>query len=345
MINISKSEFGITKNNEQTYLFNVKNEKTEVVLSNYGASIISLKVPDKNGLMTDIVLGYDNLEKYENQDKYIGASIGRCCNRIRNGSFKLNNKNYSLYCNDGENHLHGGKIGFDKKVWEYEIIENGVKFIYMSDDGEEGYPGNLKVNVIYTLENKSLKINYIAQSDKDTVCSLTNHTYFNLEGFAGGDVLEHEVQIFADYFTENDNQSIPTGKILPVKNTPMDFTLPKLIKTDIDNDYYQIKFAKGFDNNWCINGYDGKIRKAAYAYSNKTGIGLQVYTDLAGVQFYSGNYLDGAEMGKNGAAIKNRYGFCLECQNYPDAIHHKNFPRPILKQGEIYNKTIEYRFI
>lgn len=344
MTKISKSDFGITKSNEQIYLFTIKDEGFEVVLSNYGANIISLKVPDRNGVMTDVVLGYDNLKSYEKQEKYIGATVGRCCNRIKGGEFDLNNKKYSLYCNDGANHLHGGKIGFDKKVWQYEVIENGVIFNYCSIDGEEGYPGNLEVWVTYTIENKSVKINYAAKSDKDTVISLTNHSYFNLNGFKDGDVLEQEIQIFADYFTENNEHSIPTGKVLSVENTPMDFRNRKKIGQDIENPYYQIKYAKGFDNNWCINNTDGSLKKAALAYSEKSGIGLEAYTDLAGIQFYSGNYLDGAEDGKNGLPIKNRYGFCLECQNYPDAVHNKNFPSPILKQGEIYNKTIVYRF-
>lgn len=345
MIEICKSDFGITKNNERTYLFTLKSDDIEAVLSNYGANIVSLKVPDNNRKMIDVVLGYDNLRAYEKQEKYIGALIGRCCNRIKNGTFELNGKSYHLYCNDGNNHLHGGKIGFDKKVWCFDIIENGMKFSYSSPDVEEGYPGNLDVNVIYTLENKSLKINFIAKSDKDTICSLTNHSYFNLDGIDSGEVLLQKIQINADYFTENDEYSIPTGNILPVENTPMDFRIAKQIGKDLENEYYQIKFAKGFDNNWCINHYDGTIKKAAEAYSDKTGIKLEVYTDMPGVQFYSGNYLNGAENGKNGMPIKNRYGFCLECQNYPDAIHNKNFTSPVLKQGEIYNKTIIYNFL
>ncbi len=320
----------------------LKNDFLEVKISELGASIVSIKVSDKNGNTVDVVLGYDNQDKYKRQTKYIGATVGRCCNRIKNGLIELEGKTYKLNCNDGENHLHGGTIGFDKKFWQTEKSKNLIKLYYCSKDGEENYPGNLKTCVSYKLENSSLIINYRAAADKTTVCNLTNHTYFNLNG--SGDILNQKVQILADYFTENDKNSLPTGKFLPVENTPMDFRRLKKIGEHINDDYYQIRYAKGFDNNWVLKNNNGKIRQAAKAYSDESGIELNVFTDLPGIQFYSGNYLDGAENGKNNAPIKNHSGFCLECQYFPNAFANDNFEKPILKSGEIYNKTIIYKF-
>lgn len=320
----------------------LKNNYLEVEISEFGASIISIKTPDRHGKIVDVVLGYDDIEKYKRQTKYIGATVGRCCNRIKNGLIEIDGTKYQLNCNDSKNHLHGGDIGFDKKIWNSKEIENGVELNYISEDGEENYPGQLDVKVTYTLKENSLVINYKATTNKTTICNLTNHTYFNLNGY--GNILQHQVQILADYFTENNQESIPTGKIIPVENTPMDFRNPQYIEKDINNEYYQIQYAKGFDNNWVLNNYNGEIRKIATAYSELSGIELEVSTDLPGLQFYSGNFLDGAENGKNNIPIKNHSGFCLECQYFPDAFNHKNFPQPVLRVGEVYNKTIEYKF-
>ena len=320
----------------------LKNNYLEVEISEFGASIISIKTPDRHGKIVDVVLGYDDIEKYKRQTKYIGATVGRCCNRIKNGLIDIDGTKYQLNCNDSKNHLHGGDIGFDKKIWNSKEIENGVELTYISEDGEENYPGQLDAKVTYTLKENSLVINYKATTNKTTICNLTNHTYFNLNGY--GNILQHQVQILADYFTENNQESIPTGNIIPVENTPMDFRNPQYIEKDINNEYYQIKYAKGFDNNWVLNNYNGEIRKIATAYSELSGIELEVSTDLPGIQFYSGNFLDGAENGKNNIPIKNHSGFCLECQYFPDAFNHKNFPQPVLRVGEVYNKTIEYKF-
>lgn len=320
----------------------LKNNYLEVEISEFGASIISIKTPDRHGKIVDVVLGYNDIEKYKRQTKYIGATVGRCCNRIKNGLIEIDGTQYQLNCNDSKNHLHGGNIGFDKKIWNSKEIENGVELNYISEDGEENYPGQLDVKVTYTLKENSLVINYKATTNKTTICNLTNHTYFNLNGY--GNILQHQVQILADYFTENNQESIPTGNIIPVENTPMDFRNPQYIEKDINNEYYQIQYAKGFDNNWVLNNYNGEIRKIATAYSELSGIELEVSTDLPGIQFYSGNFLDGAENGKNNIPIKNHSGFCLECQYFPDAFNHKNFPQPVLKKGEVYNKTIEYKF-
>lgn len=320
----------------------LKNNYLEVEISEFGASIISIKTPNNKGEVVDVVLGYDDIEKYKRQTKYIGATVGRCCNRIKNGLIEIDGTKYQLNCNDGKNHLHGGDIGFDKKIWNSKEIENGVELNYISEDGEENYPGQLDVKVTYTLNDNSLIINYKATTNKTTVCNLTNHTYFNLNGY--GNILQHQVQIFADYFTENNQESIPTGEIIPVDNTPMDFRNPQYIEKDINNEYYQIKYAKGFDNNWVLNNYNGEIRKIATAYSELSGIELEVSTDLPGLQFYSGNFLDGAENGKNNIPIKNHSGFCLECQYFPNAFANDNFEKPILKSDELYNKNIIYKF-
>lgn len=320
----------------------LKNDFLEVELSEYGATIVSIIVEDKYGKKTDVVLGYDTLDKYKRQTKYIGATVGRCCNRIKNGKIKVKNKIYQLNCNDGENHLHGGNIGFDKKFWQSNRTDNSVEFFYHSPDGEENYPGNLNITVTYTLKNNSLIINHYAITDKETICNLTNHTYFNLNG--KGDVLGQKVQIFSNNYTENDKYSIPTGNINSVTNTVMDFRRPKAIGKDINSDFYQVKNSKGFDNNWIIKNFNGEIKKAARAFSEESGIELEIYTNLPGIQFYSGNYLDGAEVGKYGIPIKNNSGFCLECQHFPNLLAYKNFPQPYLKAGEVYDKTIEYRF-
>ena len=320
----------------------LKNDYLEVEISEFGASIISIKTPDRNGEIVDVVLGYNDIEKYKRQTKYIGATVGRCCNRIKNGLIEIDGTQYQLNCNDSKNHLHGGNIGFDKKTWNSKEIENGVELNYISEDGEENYPGELHVKVTYTLKDNSLIINHKATTNKTTVCNLTNHTYFNLNGY--GNILKHQVQILADYFTENNQESIPTGKIIPVENTPMDFRNPQYIEKDINNEYYQIQYAKGFDNNWVLNNYNGEIRKIATAYSELSGIELEVSTDLPGLQFYSGNFLDGAENGKNNIPIKNHSGFCLECQYFPNAFANDNFEKPILKSDELYNKNIIYKF-
>ena len=320
----------------------LKNEFLEVEISEYGASIVSIMVPDKDGKKVDVVLGYDSLDKYKRQTKYIGATVGRCCGRIKDGKIKIKDKIYKLSQNEGKNHLHGGNIGFDKKFWQARKIDDSVEMFYKSADGEENYPGNLNVKVTYSLDGESVVINYSAITDKETICNLTNHSYFNLNGY--GDVLNQKVQIFSNNFIENDSDLLPTGEIKSVTNTVMDFRRPKTIGKDINSDFYQVKLANGFDNNWIIKNYNGEIHRAARAFSDETGIELEVYTDLPGVQFYSGNFLDGAENGKNDMPIKNYSGFCLECQYLPYAVDYKNFTKPILKPGKLYNKTIIYKF-
>jgi aldose 1-epimerase len=345
MIQISKQKMGTTAQGIPVALYTLSNKnKMSVSISTFGGTIVAVIVPDKNRILTDVVLGYDDLASYERQDKYIGALIGRCGNRIAKGQFKLNGKNYQLYCNDGSNHLHGGKIGFDKKNWNAESAENGLKLTYISPDGEEGYPGALTVHVTYTLsDDNRFSIDYAATSDADTVCNLTNHTYFNLAGYYSGTIVDQKIQLFADYYTVADQEFLPNGEIASVENTPFDLREPTRIGDNIDSSFKQIHFAGGFDHNWVINDYDGTLRKAAQAYAETTGIQLSVATTLPGIQFYSGNYLDGASAGKKGATIYKRCGFCLESQYFPNALENQNFLMPILKKDKAYAVTT-YQF-
>ena len=341
MVEITKQKFGLC-NNDEVFLYILKNQEIEVELINYGASVRSVKVPNKNGVMLDVVLGYDTISDYIKGDKFLGATVGRSANRIENGIVKLNGKTFQLSQNDGNNHIHGGFEGFNRKIWQACETVGGVKFFLISKDNEEGYPGNLLCSVTYTLEGSSLKISYSAKSDKDTVFNPTNHTYFNLEG--GGSVLSEYVKINADSYTENDENSLPDGKVLPVNKTPMDFREFKQIGKDIESSFSQIVYGKGFDNNWVINGFDGSIKNAACAYSKNSGIKLEVLTDFPGIQFYSGNYLDASIKGKNSSKIDKHFGFCLECQYFPNAFAHENFLQPVLPAGMGFHKNIIYRF-
>lgn len=346
MIEVSKRTFGADKQGNTVYLYTLTNEnKMSITISTFGGTLVSVEVPDKNGTLTDVVLGYDTLANYEIQDKYIGALIGRCSNRIAKGRFQLNNKDYQLYCNNGNNHLHGGKIGFDKKVWDAEIITGALQLTYISPDGEEGYPGTLTTHVTYTLsEDNTISIEYRAASDADTVCNLTNHAYFNLSGYNSGTILEQKIQLFADFYTVADQESLPTGEIASVDNTPLDLRQPTRIGDHIDDAFSQLQFAGGFDHNWVINAYDGTLKKAAWAYAEDTGITLTASTTLPGIQFYSGNYLADAPTGKKGAKIDKRYGFCLESQYFPNALKNPNFLQPILKKDQVYHAVTTYQF-
>ena len=311
----------------------------------FGGILRSLKLPDKNGNVTDVLLGFDDIEGYIGQDGYIGALVGRYANRIGDSSFELNGKAYPLYSNDGKNHLHGGKNGFDKQIWQVNCVtENSIELQLFSPDGQEGYPGNLQVKVNYTLADNALSIEYSAKSDADTICNLTNHAYFNLSGHSSGSAEDNLIQIFADYYTPTDSESITTGEIASVDGTPMDLRIPVEIGKFADGDFEQIKWAGGYDHNWCINGETGTLRPAATAKSKKTGIVLKTFTDQPGVQFYCGNYIDNFPKGKNGVDYVKRSGFCLETQCYPDTPHHSNFPSAVLKAGEIYIHKTVYAF-
>jgi aldose 1-epimerase len=346
MSQVSRQAFGTTAQGTTVSLYTLTNKNNmSITISTFGGTLVSVEVPDKNGTLTDVVLGYDDLANYEKQDKYIGALIGRCSNRIAKGQFHLNNKDYQLYCNNGTNHLHGGKIGFDKKVWDAQVSDNQLKLTYISQAGEEGYPGTLTTHVTYTLaEDNTISIEYKAMSDTDTVCNLTNHTYFNLSGHNSGTILDQKIQLFADYYTVADQKSLPTGEIASVENTPFDLRQPTRIGDRIDNDFAQLQFAGGFDHNWVINDYDGTLKKAAWAYAKDTGITLTAFTTLPGIQFYSGNYLEDAPAGKKGSTIAKRCGFCLESQYFPNALKNPNFLQPILKKDQVYHEVTTYQF-
>jgi aldose 1-epimerase len=344
-----KKDFGIV-NEKQVYLYTIKNSKGMVAeITNYGGTLVSLKVPDNKGELDDVVLGYEKLEDYLNYKNFFGCTVGRFANRIENSSFELNGIQYKVAKNEGENHLHGGIVGFDKVVWEEELqseeSNESVEFSYLSKDGEEGYPGNLNVKVKYTItEDNELKIEYYAVSDKDTIVNLTNHSYFNLSGQGSGDVLSHKLMINSDKFTVNDKYSIPTGEIAEVNNTPLDFRELTYIGKNIDSSHEQIIFGSGYDHNFIINNDGNKLSKAAEVYDEKTGRVMEVYTTKPGVQFYSGNFLKGLEPGKGGTTYVKRGGLCLETQHFPNSVKHKNFPTPILKAKEKYEHSTIYKF-
>ncbi|MFA9396981.1 MAG: aldose epimerase family protein [Clostridiaceae bacterium] len=349
-MSIIKEVYGKTSKGEEANIYTLSNKNgMKAKITNYGAIVQSLFVPDRNGVCEDVVLGYDNLESYFTNPGYFGVIAGRYANRIANASFKLNDKEYNLAKNDGNNHLHGGIKGFNKVLWKAEIIEeNGEESLslsYKSVDMEEGYPGNLNVKVIYTVtEDNELKIEYKGISDKDTIVNLTNHSYFNLNGYGSGDVLNHDLMINADNFTVIDKEAIPTGELRKVFGTPFDFTKLKKIGKNIDDSYEQVKSSSGYDHNFVINDEGEKLKKTAYAIGDKSGITMEVYTTKPGVQLYTANFLDGSEIGKNSTPCNERNGFCLETQHYPDSINQNNFPSPIIKKGEEYNYLTIYKF-
>jgi aldose 1-epimerase len=319
----------------------------EAKITNYGGIVVSLKVPDREGRMGDVVLGYDTLDEYIKSNPYFGCLVGRYGNRIAKGRFTLNGKEYTLATNNGPNHLHGGLKGFDKVVWEAKpSVSNAgpaLELRYMSKDGEEGYPGNLLVTAIYTLTNKNeLRLDFSATTDKETIVNLTHHSYFNLAG--EGDILNHEVMIVADKFTPVDSTLIPTGELRPVKGTPFDFTNPTAIGARINDKDEQLAFGKGYDHNWVINKPLGKLGLAARVYEPTTGRVMEVLTTEPGMQFYTGNFLDGTIVGKGGKPYKFRCAFCMEPQHYPDSPNKPNFPSVVLRPGEVYRSTIIYRF-
>jgi aldose 1-epimerase len=322
----------------------------EAAITNFGADLVSLKAPDRQGKLADVVLGYDQASGYENGKAYFGGTIGRYGNRIAKGKFTLNGTTYTLATNDGANHLHGGKRGFDKMIWEAKDVSgaNGqaLQLTYTSKDGEEGYPGNLKVQVTYTLtDNNELKIDYLATTDKDTVVNLTNHSYFNLTGDPKNDILKHELMLKASRFTPVDSGLIPTGELRAVKGTPFDFTTSTPIGARINNADEQLKLGKGYDHNFVLDRAEGEgLVKVGEVYEPTTGRVLEVQTTEPGIQFYSGNFLNGTEKGKGGLAYAHRTGFCLETQHFPDSPNQPKFPSTTLKPGQEYKTTTVYKF-
>jgi len=322
----------------------------EIKITTYGGIVTSFKLPDRNGNLADVVLGYDNLADYLKMNPYFGSTIGRYGNRIGQAKFILDNQEYNLAQNDGPNNLHGGVKGFDKVIWDAEPVTGNesvsLKLHYLSKDGEEGFPGNLDVLVIYTLTNENaLQIDYSASTDKATVVNLTHHTYWNFAGEGSGDILNHELTLNAETFTPVDSGLIPTGEIIPVEGTPMDFRTATAIGKNIDADYEQLKIAGGYDHNWVLNKAEmNQLTLAAKVYEPSSGRTMEIYTTEPGIQFYSGNFLDGRIIGKNGHKYNFRNGFCLETQHYPDSPNKPDFPSVVLRPGEIYKTTTIHRF-
>ena len=349
-MSITKSLFGKLDNGKEVYLYSLSNSNgMEVKLIEYGAAVYSIVVPDRDGIMKDVVLGFDNLNDFLNKREFYGAIVGRYGNRLGKGKFTLDGVEYQLATNDGENHLHGGIDGFDRKTWGSEIVgegkNKGVRFLYVSPDGEEGYPGTLKVEVTYFLtENDGLKIDYSLSSDKNTVANVTNHTYFNLSGDPHNDILNQEIQINAGNFTPVLPGLIPNGDVKSVKNTPMDFLTPHKIGARINSDDEQLKLGLGYDHNWVLDGYDGKLNLAVTLYEPESGRVMEVWTTEPAVQFYSGNFLNGTAVGKYNKTYNYRTGLCLETQHYPDSPNHKNFPSTVIKPDKEYKSTTVYRF-
>ena len=344
---LQKRSFGKTRAGEAVDLFTITNTNgLEASITNFGGIVVSLKVPDRAGKIADVVLGFDTLDGYLGDNPYFGAIVGRYGNRIAKGRFTLNGKEYKLATNNGPNHLHGGIKGFNKVVWQAQSIgDSGLKLTYVSKDGEEGYPGTLTATVEYTLTDANeLKISYLATTDKDTIVNLTNHSYFNLAGEGSSDVLGHGMVIHADRFTPVDATLIPTGDLRPVAGTPFDFRQSHTIGERINSSDEQMKFGGGYDHNFVVNGAAGTLRPAARVLEPKSGRVMEVLTTEPGVQFYSGNFLDGSNKGKGGKQYNRRYAFCLETQHFPDSPNHPKFPSTTLKPGQKYQTTTVYKF-
>ncbi len=346
---ITRSSFG-TADGQSVELFTLSNTNgMEAKITNYGGTVVSLTAPDRNNQYGDVVLGFNDLESYLKGHPYFGTIIGRYGNRIAKGRFSLNSVEYKLAVNNGPNHLHGGIKGFDKVVWAAKPTTTktgaSLSLTYVSKDGEEGYPGNLNARVVYTLTNRNeLRIDYFASTDKNTVVNLTNHSYFNLAGEGNGDILNHHLTLKSNRFLPTDATSIPTGELRNVRGTPFNFLLPKSIGDRIDQDDQQIKFGSGYDHTWIVNGRMGAMRQAASVYESTTGRVLEVWTTEPGVQFYTGNFLDGTLTGKSGKTYPRRSGFCLETQHYPDSPNQPKFPTTTLRKGAAYRTTTIYRF-
>lgn len=358
---VTKAPFGLTEAGEAVEIYTLTNSNgLEAKVMNYGATLVSLKVPDAKGKLDDVVLGYDSLQPYlKNDNPYFGSTIGRYANRIGGASFKLDGKEYRLAANNGPNHLHGGLKGFDKVIWGAEMLPKvdetnspshhegvGVKFWYRSPDMEEGYPGELVCQVTYILtDSNELVLYYAARTDKPTIVNLTHHSYFNLTG-GKNDVLNHLLKINADYFLPVDEDLIPTGELAHVKGTPFDFTTAKAIGKDIGAADEQLKRGQGYDHCWVLNrNTEGpNLQLAAELIEPLSGRKMTVLTTEPGIQFYSGNFLDGKYTGKNGQQYHDRWALCLETQHYPDSPNKPNFPSTVLRPGQTYRTTTIYQF-
>jgi aldose 1-epimerase len=345
---IGKAPFGKTPDGRLVELYTLRNRNgMEAGILTFGGVVASLKAPDRNGNFDDVVLGYDNLDSYIRDKAHFGGIIGRYGNRIAKGRFKLNGSVYSLATNNGDNHLHGGLKGFDKAVWTAHPLDTSdgpaLQLSYLSRDGEEGFPGNLSVTATYTLTNdNALRLDFTAGTDKDTICNLTNHSYFNLR--RQGDVLDHVVQIIAEKFTPTNSELIPTGELRSVTGTPFDFRQPTAIGARINSDDGQIRATKGYDQNWVFDKPDGQLGLVASVWDKTSGRRMEVWTTEPGMQFYTANCLDNGMVGKGGQKYQPRDGFCMEPQHFPDSPNQPDFPAVELKPGQTYKNTIIYKF-
>jgi len=346
-----RTSFGHLKGGTPVDLYTLTNASgCEMKITNYGCIVVSLKVPDRTGRMDDVVLGYETLEEYIENNPYFGAVVGRYGNRIDGAKFTLDGVEYQLAVNDGENHLHGGLKGFDKVIWKGEEISSregsAVKFSYLSADGEEGYPGNLSAEITYTLtHDNGLKIAYHATTDKKTVLNLTHHSYFNLASAGSGDILGHEMMIDADQFIPTRSGLIPIGELRSVKGTPFDFNTPTPIGARIDQEDEQLRIGGGYDHCWVLNKKsEGSLELGVRVYEPTTGRVMELFSTEPGVQFYSGNFLDGSNVGKGGIVYEYRSAICLEAQHFPDSPNQPQFPTVVLEPGQEYRKTTIYEF-
>lgn len=349
-LSITKTEFGKLPDGRRTDLYTLSNSNgMSVSITNYGGIVTKVLVPDQDGNIGDVVLGYDSVEGYLKQSPYFGALIGRYGNRIAKGRFTLDGREYKLATNNDANHLHGGDKGFDKVLWNAAPVREddkvSLELTYTSPDGEEGYPGTLSVRVVYTLmADNILELDFQAETDKKTICNLTNHAYFNLKDAGASPILDHKLYIDADHFTPVDSTLIPTGELRPVEGTPFDFTEPTAIGARIDSDNTQLVYGNGYDHNFVLNNQDGDMTLAARVTEPATGRALEIQTTEPGIQFYCGNFLDGTITGKYETVYDFRHGFCLETQHYPDSPNQPKFPSTVLNPGETYHTKTSWKF-
>ena len=343
---VSKAAFGKMPDGTAVDLYTLKTTGLEVQLTNFGARVVAINTPDRTGKVADVALGYNTLAEYvEDSHTYLGAIVGRYGNRIGRGSFTIDGMEYHVPLNNGPNSLHGGTVGFDRKVWQGHEMPNGVEFTLVSPDGDQGYPGTLTVHVTYTVQAPgTLRIDYRATTDKATVLNLTNHAYFNLSGEGSGTILDEEVKLDSDAYIPTDAGSIPTGEIAPVKGTPFDFNQLTPVGERIDADDTQLKYAGGYDHTWIVRGKAGTLRPAAEVVDPATGRTLHVETTQPGVQFYTGNSLPGTYKGRSGVIYGKRMALCLETQHYPDSPNQPLFPSTELKPGQTLHETTVFRF-
>ena len=346
-MSVAKEKFGTTKCGKDVYAYTLSNSKgMSAKVINYGANLVNLLVPDADGKVEDVVLGFDTLEGYYGNGSFFGATVGPSANRIAGACFEIDGRQYHIDVNDGENNLHSHmEEGYHKRVWDAEEGSDSVTFTLEGKDGEMGFPGNKKVSVTYSLsEANELKLSYHVESDANTIVNMTNHTYFNLAGHKAGNIEDHLLKINASHYTPVVAGAIPTGEIAPVEGTPLDFTKMKPVGQDINADCEQLKLVQGYDHNFVLDGADGTLREIAEVQDPKSGRKMKVFTDLPGVQFYAGNCI-GVETGKENTTYEPRKGLCLETQYYPDNIHHLNFPQSVFGPGKVYDTVTIYQFV